>query len=131
MRELLFLILLSFIALPFTADSFKTSAFAAQDQSQESPRVLPSPNGRRRRRARAVTDPPDDTASANHSNARVNQPGAEALASARTWYGVAPFAPEKSSAKVWAALANTPDAARDARCAVSSNREKQGDEKQG
>jgi hypothetical protein len=50
MRKLLFLIVL--VASPLTDDSFNTRAFATQDQSQESPRVLPSPHGRRRRHVR-------------------------------------------------------------------------------
>ena len=52
MRKLLFVILISLIALPFAEASFDAQARSsvAQDQGQESPRVLPSPQGQRRRR---------------------------------------------------------------------------------
>jgi hypothetical protein len=54
MRKFLFVLLISLIVLPFADASFSTQArsFVIQDQGQESPRVLPSPQGRRRRRVR-------------------------------------------------------------------------------
>jgi len=54
MRKLLFVILIALVALPFIGASSGVQAcfHPTQDQTQESPRVLTPPPGRRRRRVR-------------------------------------------------------------------------------